>query len=59
MLISRDDPDHEPWRESQRRIESGISEARFPIADWRELGDLRVTVPDETGGRAWTTPFWS
>ncbi len=43
---------------SQRRIEPGITEARFPIADWRELGYLRVTVRDEAGGRAWTNPVW-
>lgn len=43
---------------SQRRIEPGITEARFPIADWRELGYARVTVRDEQGGRAWTNPIW-
>ncbi len=43
---------------SQRRIQPGIAEARFPIADWREFGYLRVTVRDEAGGRAWTNPIW-
>lgn len=43
---------------SQRVIQPGISEVRFPIVDWRELGFLRVTVRDDAGGRAWTNPVW-
>ncbi len=43
---------------SQRVIQPGIRETRFPIAAWRELGYLRVTVRDDAGGRAWTNPIW-
>ena len=43
---------------SLRQIEPRITGARFPVAEWRELGFLRVTVRDERGGRAWTNPIW-
>ena len=43
---------------SQRVIQPGIRETRFPIAGWREVGYLRVTIRDDAGGRAWTNPIW-
>jgi hypothetical protein len=43
---------------SQRRVEPGVTTARFPIAEWRELGFVRVTIRDDRGGRAWTNPIW-
>lgn len=43
---------------SQRTIAAGLTGARFPIADWRRHGFLRVTVIDADGGRAWTNPIW-
>jgi hypothetical protein len=35
-----------------------LTEARFPLKRWRDLGFARVTVIDAAGNRAWSNPIW-
>lgn len=35
-----------------------LTEARFPVKRWSDLGFARVTVIDATGNRAWSNPIW-
>lgn len=35
-----------------------LTEARFPLKRWADLGFARVTVIDAEGKRAWSNPIW-
>jgi hypothetical protein len=36
----------------------GLTEARFPLQRWTDLGFARVTVIAADGARAWSNPIW-
>jgi hypothetical protein len=44
--------------QSAYKYGENLTEARFPLKRWQDLGFARVTVIDAAGNRAWSNPIW-